>query len=92
LALKLALDSRVLALVSRIQASALKGPGLGLGLKGTGHGLQGSRPWPRPLDFGLEYNTENKHHDRTEACRACFVISELLDIRGVPDAGLESGG
>jgi len=38
LALKLALDSRVLALVlvSRVQALALKGPGLGLGLEGPG--------------------------------------------------------
>jgi len=43
LTLKLALDSRVLALVlvSRIQASAsaLKGPGLGLGLESPGLGL-----------------------------------------------------
>jgi len=41
MALKLALDSRVLALVlvTRVQASALKGPGLGLGLEGPGLGL-----------------------------------------------------
>jgi len=40
----------VLALVSRIQASALKGPGLGvgLGLLGPGLGLEGP---------GLDYNT-----------------------------------
>jgi len=48
LALKLALDSRVLALilVSRVQASAsdlaLKGPGLGLGIGLEGPGLLSS--------------------------------------------------
>jgi len=45
LALKLALDSKVLALVlvSRVQASALalKGPGLGLGLGLESAGLEG---------------------------------------------------
>jgi len=45
LALKLALDSRVLALVlvSRVQASALawKGPVLGLGFESPGLGLKG---------------------------------------------------
>jgi len=45
LVLKLALDSRILALVlvSRVQASALKGPGLGLGLglESPGLGLEG---------------------------------------------------
>jgi len=39
LALKLALDSRVLALVLRVQTSALKGPGLGPGLESAGLGL-----------------------------------------------------
>jgi len=41
-AFKLALDSRVMALVSRVQALALKVSdpiGLGLGLEGTGLGL-----------------------------------------------------
>jgi len=56
LALKLALDSRVLALVlvSRVQASAsaLKSPGLGLGLEGPGLGLVLGL-----LDFGLDYTT-----------------------------------
>jgi len=69
LALKLALDSRVLVLVlvSRVQASAsasasvlaLKGPGLGLGLGLEDPGL-GLGPWP--LDFGLDYNTAPSFH------------------------------
>jgi len=51
LALNLVLDSRALVLISRVQASALAGPGLGLGLEG-----------PAGLGLGQSWTASMQHY------------------------------